>query len=121
MLSKGAGSRDALAFAQAVDGAGGSLSFGSSREAIVANAIPGQDSGLMLSLLADALLRPALQPAEFDKAPQTRAIDGLANARTRIRASSSACTRAAGCSAVIPTAARPAAARSTWPRSAWTT
>ena len=36
MLSKGAGSRDALAFAQAVDGAGGSLSFGSSREAIVA-------------------------------------------------------------------------------------
>ncbi|WP_271679239.1 M16 family metallopeptidase [Thermomonas mangrovi] len=81
MLSKGAGSRDALAFAQAVDGAGGSLSFGSSREAIVANAqFLAKDSGLMLSLLADALLRPALQPAEFDKL-RKRAIDGLANAK----------------------------------------
>ena len=81
MLSKGAGSRDALAFAQAVDGAGGSLSFGSSREAIVANAqFLAKDSGLMLSLLADALLRPTLQPAEFDKL-RKRAIDGLANAK----------------------------------------
>ncbi len=81
MLSKGAGNRDALAFAQAVDGAGGSLSFGSSREAIVANAqFLSKDSGLMLSLLADALLRPALQPAEFDKL-RKRAIDGLANAK----------------------------------------
>ncbi len=81
MLSKGAGNRDALAFAQAVDGAGGSLSFGSSREAIVANAqFLAKDSGLMLSLLADALLRPALQPAEFDKL-RKRAIDGLANAK----------------------------------------
>ena len=81
MLSKGVGNRDALAFAQAVDGAGGSLSFGSSREAIVANAqFLAKDSGLMLSLLADALLRPALQPAEFDKL-RKRAIDGLANAK----------------------------------------
>ena len=81
MLSKGAGNRDALAFAQAVDGAGGSLSFGSSREAIVANAqFLAKDSGLMLSLLADALLRPALQPAEFDKL-RKRAIDGIANAK----------------------------------------
>ena len=81
MLSQGAGTRDALAFAQAVDGAGGSLSFGSSREAIVANAqFLAKDSGLMLSLLADALLRPTLQPAEFDKL-RKRAIDGLANAK----------------------------------------
>ena len=81
MLSKGAGGRDALAFAQAVDGAGGSLSFGTSREAVVANAqFLSKDSGLMLSLLADALLRPTLQQAEFDKL-RKRAIDGLANAK----------------------------------------
>ena len=78
MLSQGAGTRDALAFAQAVDGAGGNLGFGSSREAIVANAqFLAKDSELMLSLLADALLRPTLQPAEFDKL-RKRAIDGLA-------------------------------------------
>ena len=38
MLSKGAGSRTALQFAQTVDGAGGNLGFGSSREAINASA-----------------------------------------------------------------------------------
>lgn len=81
MLSKGAGSRDALAFAQAVDGAGGRLSFASSGEAIVANAeFLSKDSDLMLSLLADALLRPTLAPAEFDKL-RRRAIDGLAAAK----------------------------------------
>lgn len=81
MLSKGAGKRDALAFAQAVDGAGGSLGFGSSREAIVANAqFLSKDAGLMLSLLSDALLRPTMDAAEFDKL-RKRAIDGLANAK----------------------------------------
>ena len=81
MLSQGAGTRDALAFAQAVDGAGGNLGFGSSREAIVANAqFLSKDSGLMLSLLADALLRPKMDAAEFDKL-RKRAIDGIANAK----------------------------------------
>ena len=81
MLSKGAGSRTALQFAQTVDGAGGSLGFGSSREAIVANAqFLSKDSGLMLSLLADALLRPKMEQAEFDKL-RKRAIDGIANAK----------------------------------------
>ena len=81
MLSQGAGSRNALAFAQAVDGAGGSLVFGSSREAIVANAqFLSKDSELMLSLLADALLRPNMEQAEFDKL-RKRAIDGIANAK----------------------------------------
>ena len=61
MLSKGAGTRDALQFAQTVDGAGGSIGFGTSREAIQANAqFLAKDSGLMLSLLADALLRPKM-------------------------------------------------------------
>ncbi len=81
MLSKGAGSRNALAFAQAVDGAGGSLNFGSSAEAISANAqFLSKDTGLMLSLLADALLRPTMDPAEFDKL-RKRAIDGIATAK----------------------------------------
>ena len=81
MLSKGAGNRNSLEFAQAVDGAGGSLGFGSSREAITANAqFLSKDAGLMLSLLADALLRPKMDAAEFDKL-RKRAIDGIANAK----------------------------------------
>ena len=81
MLSKGAGNRNALEFAQTVDGAGGSLDFGSSREAITANAqFLSKDTGLMLSLLANALLRPNMQAAEFDKL-RKRAIDGIANAK----------------------------------------
>ena len=81
MLSKGAGNRTALQFAQTVDGAGGTIGFGSSREAIVANAqFLSKDSGLMLSLLADALLRPKMEQAEFDKL-RKRAIDGIANAK----------------------------------------
>ncbi|MFT4179006.1 MAG: pitrilysin family protein [Thermomonas sp.] len=81
MLSKGAGTRDVLAFAQTVDGAGGSLGFGSSSEAIVANAqFLSKDTGLMLSLLADALLRPSMQQAEFDKL-RKRAIDAIATAK----------------------------------------
>ena len=81
MLSKGAGNRDALQFAQALDGAGGSLGFGSSRDAITASAqFLSKDSALMLSLLADALLRPKMEQAEFDKL-RKRAIDGIANAK----------------------------------------
>ncbi len=81
LLSKGAGDRNALEFAQAVDGAGGSLDFGSTREAITANAqFLSKDTGLMLSLLADALLRPKMDAAEFDKL-RKRAIDGIANAK----------------------------------------
>lgn len=81
LLEKGAGDRNALQFAQTVDGAGGSLGVASSRDAIVANAqFLAKDSGLMLTLLGDALLRPRLDPAEFDKLKQ-RAIDGIASAK----------------------------------------
>lgn len=81
MLSQGAGTRDALQFAQAVDGAGGTIGFASTREAIVANAqFLSKDSGLMLSLLADALLRPQLDVVEFDKL-RKRSIDGIAAAK----------------------------------------
>ncbi|MFS8136516.1 MAG: M16 family metallopeptidase, partial [Thermomonas sp.] len=55
--------------------------FGSSREAITANAqFLSKDAGLMLSLLADAMLRPKMDAAEFDKL-RKRAIDGIANAK----------------------------------------
>ncbi|MDE2406276.1 MAG: insulinase family protein [Xanthomonadaceae bacterium] len=81
LLEKGAGERDALAFAQTVDGAGGFLNVGSSREAVVANAqFLSKDAGLMLGLLGDALLRPRLEQAEFDKLKK-RAIDGIASAK----------------------------------------
>ncbi|MFT3763103.1 MAG: pitrilysin family protein [Pseudoxanthomonas sp.] len=77
LLSKGAGARDAQAFAEAIDNAGGSIDFGSSSEALYANArFLSKDAGLMLSLLGDALLRPKLDPAEFDKV-RKRAIDGI--------------------------------------------
>lgn len=81
MLSKGAGNRDALAFAQAVDGAGGSLSFASTGEAIMGQAqFLAKDGDLMLSLLADALLRPRMDASEFDKLRQ-RAIESIAAAK----------------------------------------
>ena len=81
MLSQGAGERSALQFAQTVDGAGGSIGFGSSREAITASAqFLSKDIALMMSLLADALLRPKMEQAEFDKL-RKRAIDGIANAK----------------------------------------
>jgi len=81
LLSQGAGSRDALAFAQAVDGAGGSLSIRSDTDALVASAqFLSRDSALMLSLLADALLRPRMEQAEFDKLRQ-RAIAAIVTAK----------------------------------------
>ncbi|TCT26109.1 M16 family metallopeptidase [Thermomonas haemolytica] len=81
MLTKGAGSRDALAFAQAVDGAGGSLSFASTGEAIMGQAqFLAKDGDLMLALLADALLRPRMDASEFDKLRQ-RAIESIAAAK----------------------------------------
>ena len=81
LLAKGAGSRDALAFAQAVDGTGGSLHFSSSAEALVGSAqFLSRDTGLMLSLLADALLRPAMDAGEFDKL-RKHAIAGIATAK----------------------------------------
>lgn len=81
LMGKGAGSRDALAFSQTVDGSGGSLNFGTTTEAIVAHAsFLSKDTGLMLNLLADALLHPRMSQEEFDKLRQ-HAIDGIATAK----------------------------------------
>ncbi len=78
LLGKGAGSRDAVAFVDAVADAGGELDFDASREALRAYAnFLADDAELMLALLADALQRPTLSQAEFDKL-RTRSIQSLA-------------------------------------------
>lgn len=78
LLSKGAGERNALSFAQAIESVGGRLSFDAGRETLSADAdFLARDADLMLALLADALQRPTLAPAEFDKL-RTRAIQSLA-------------------------------------------
>ena len=67
LLTYGAGPRDAYAFADAVEGAGGSLDATARDEAIeVHGQFLARDAGLMLQLLADAVLRPHFQSADFD-------------------------------------------------------
>jgi len=81
LLSKGAGARDAIQFAAAVDGVGGQLIAYGGREAFGLSAdFMSRDADLMLELVADALLRPRLEPAEFDKLKR-RAIESLAAAK----------------------------------------
>jgi zinc protease len=67
LLEKGAGKRDAFAFADAVEGVGGSFSAGANAESIsVRGQFLARDQGLMLELLADALLRPRFDSEELD-------------------------------------------------------
>lgn len=81
LLSKGAGNRSARAFAEAVDGVGGRLSIGSGMETLTLSAdFLARDRTRMVELAADALLRPALDLAEFDKV-RTRAIRSIAAAK----------------------------------------
>jgi predicted Zn-dependent peptidase len=68
LLSHGAGSRDAYAFADAVEGAGGSIDADAHSEAIVVHGqFLARDRELLLGLLADALQRPHFEPGELDK------------------------------------------------------
>lgn len=68
LLEKGADERDAYAFADAVEGVGGSFNVTAGAEAIVASGqFLARDRELMLELLADALLRPRLEATEFEK------------------------------------------------------
>jgi predicted Zn-dependent peptidase len=68
LLEKGAGARDAYEFADQVEGAGGSFAASTSAEAItVGGQFLARDRALMIELLADALMRPRLEPAEFEK------------------------------------------------------
>jgi predicted Zn-dependent peptidase len=77
LLSYGAGRRDAYAFVDAVEGAGGSLNAGAGSETItVRGQFLARDSSLMLDLLADAAQRPRLATQEFAKL-QERHIEEL--------------------------------------------
>lgn len=68
LLEKGAGDRSAYEFADTVEGAGGSFGAAASSEAIVVSGqFLAKDQRLMVELLADALMRPKLEPAEFEK------------------------------------------------------
>jgi zinc protease len=67
LLEKGAGKRDAFAFADAVEGVGGSFSAHASAEAIsVRGQFLARDQRLMLELLSDALLRPRFESEELE-------------------------------------------------------
>ena len=81
LLTHGAGARDAHAFADAVEGAGGNLDAMARNEAIqVQGQFLARDSRLMLELLADAVLRPRLAADELDKL-RTRRIEELKAAK----------------------------------------
>lgn len=68
LLEKGAGERDAFAFADAVEGAGGNFTVAAGVEAIsVSGQFLARDQQLMLELLAEALMRPRFDGAEFEK------------------------------------------------------
>jgi predicted Zn-dependent peptidase len=68
LLTHGAGQRDAYAFADAVEGAGGNLDADAGVEAITVHGqFLARDRDLMLALLADAILRPRFDAAELDK------------------------------------------------------
>lgn len=81
LLQKGAGKRDAKTFAETVDGAGGNFNTGSGFSALQVNAeFLSRDADLMLELTSDALQRPILDAAEFEKA-RTLAVQSQAAAK----------------------------------------
>ena len=68
MLQKGAGERDAEAFASAVDSAGATLSASGGLEAIsISGEFLARDANLLIELLSDMLRAPTLDDAEFAK------------------------------------------------------
>src|SRR5262249_54546457 len=68
LLDKGAGSRNAFEFVDAVEGAGGSFSTVTGTEALsISGQFLARDQHLMLELLSDAITRPRFEAAEFEK------------------------------------------------------
>jgi predicted Zn-dependent peptidase len=68
LLEKGAGERDATAFAEAVDSVGGSLSANANLESItISGEFLARDADLMIELLASMLREPRLERAELTK------------------------------------------------------
>ena len=81
LMQKGAGPRDAAQFAEAIEGAGGELEIGAGAENLVVRAsFLARDTGLMIELASDALLRPRLAPTEFEK-ERALAIQSIAAAK----------------------------------------
>ena len=68
LIGKGAGQRDAAAFADAVDSVGGRLDARAGLEAItITGDFLARDTALMIELLSDMLVRPHLDAGEFEK------------------------------------------------------
>ena len=68
MLEKGAGDRDAAAFAESVDAVGGVLSASAGLESLRISAdFMSHDAELLIELLTDLLRRPTLDEDEFEK------------------------------------------------------
>lgn len=81
LMQKGAGDRDAAAFAEALESAGAELGIAAGTESLVVGAnFLSKDTELVLGLLADALQRPRLDAAEFDKV-RMRSIQSIAAAK----------------------------------------
>jgi len=81
LLQKGAGKRNALQFAEAVDNVGGRLSSDVDREALlIKGEFLSRDTRLMTELLADILRRPQFPADEFPKV-RSRAIDSIRAAK----------------------------------------
>jgi len=81
LMQKGAGGRDGAQFAEAIESAGGQLVVGAGAESLSLGAsFLARDLGLMIELASDALLRPRLSAAEFDKVRE-RAIQSIAAAK----------------------------------------
>lgn len=68
LLEKGAGERDSADFAEAIASVGGELRASGGLESIgVSAGFMAKDSDLMVELVSDMLLRPSLDPDEFQK------------------------------------------------------
>jgi len=81
LMQKGAGGRDGAQFAEAIENVGGELVIGAGAESLsVGASFLARDLGLMIELASDALLRPRLTAAEFDKVRE-RAIQSIAAAK----------------------------------------
>jgi zinc protease len=81
LLDRGAGKRSAYEFADAVEGVGGTFAAAAGAESISFNGqFLARDRALMIELLADALMRPRFEAAEFE-AYRNREIEFIKSAK----------------------------------------
>jgi predicted Zn-dependent peptidase len=81
LMQKGAGTRDAAQFAEAIENVGGGVVAGAGTESLTVKAsFLARDVDLMLELVADALQRPRLDGTEFDKT-RTLAVQSIVAAK----------------------------------------